>query len=234
MTRTLEHVRPKDAAAVKVTPMRLLWLGVIGSVLGSLAETVFMLLTRGHLYNRSSLLWGQFSLVWGAGAVLFTLVLRRYAQRGVWAVFLGGAFWGTVFELACSCLLELCFGVIYWDYSHLPLSIGGRINLFFSCFWGAAATVWIFWLLPWLSALLDRIPAQVLRWATVFLLAFLLLDITATCLALLRLDARQHGAEARNALERLLDQHWSDQRLFDRFPNMRYMENYYLEHPNFW
>ncbi len=234
MTRTLEKSRTAEAAAVKLTPLRLFWLGVIGAVLGALAETAFMFLTRGHYYNRSSLLWGQFSLVWGAGAILFTLVLQRYVQRGTWAVFLAGAFWGTVFELICSWGLELCFGVIFWDYSHLPLSIGGRINLVFSCFWGAAATVWTLWLLPWLNGLLDRVPVRALRWATVFLLAFLLVDVAATCLALLRLDARQNGVAARTALDRLLDRRWGDQRLFDHFPNMRYMEKYYLEHPNFW
>lgn len=234
MTRTLEKYQASSPAAVKLSPVRLFWLGILGAMLGALAETVFMFLTRGQLYNRSSLLFGQFSLVWGVGAVLFTLVLRRHIRQGVWAVFLAGAFWGTVFELVCSWLLELCFGVIFWDYSHLSLSIGGRINLVFSCFWGIAATVWTLWLLPWLGALLDRVPPRVLHWATAVMALFLALDIIATCLALLRLDARQSAVAPRNALELFFDRHWSDQRLFARFPNMRHMEGYYREHPNFW
>lgn len=234
MTRTLEKCREAAPAAVKLTPARLFWLGVFGSILGAAVETVFMYLTRGRFYNRSSLLFGQFSLVWGAGAVLFTLLLRRQARRGAGAVFLAGAFWGTAFELVCSWLLELCFGVIFWDYSHLPFSIGGRINLVFSCFWGAAATVWTLWLLPRLSALLDRVPVRALNWAAAVMAVLLALDMAATCLALLRLDARQSGLAPQNGLELFLDRCWGDQRLFERFPTMRQMEGYYREHPNFW
>ena len=35
-------------------------------------SALFMLLTRGELQNRSGLIYGQFSLVWGLGAVLLT------------------------------------------------------------------------------------------------------------------------------------------------------------------
>lgn len=234
MTRRLEKEKRPHPAAVKLTPARLFWLGLVGAVMGVLVETVFMLLTRGELYNRSSLLWGQVSLVWGGGAVVFTLLLRRHAQRGGWAVFLAGAFWGTVFEFTCSVLLEVCFGVIFWDYSHLPLSIGGRINLLFSCYWGAAATVWTMWLLPWLSALLDKIPVRVLNWSAAVVCALLATDALVTAFALLRLDQRQAGLPPQNGLDRFFDRHFDDRRLFERFRYMRYMEDYYREHPNFW
>ena len=234
MMRTLhKHHRP-DPARIVLTPARLFWLGLMGAVIGALVETLFMLLTRGQLYNRSSLLWGQVSLVWGAGAVVFTLVLRRYIQKGGWAVFLAGAFWGTVCELCCSLGLEYCFGVIFWDYSHLPLSLGGRINLFFSCYWGAAATVWTLWILPWLSAFLDKFPARALHWGAALVALLLAFDVAATCLALLRLGTRQAGLPPQNGLEQYFDVHWNDQRLAERFRHMRYMEDSYREHPDFW
>ena len=46
----------------------LLWLFVIGAFLGDMVETVFCRLTAGVWMSRSSLVWGPFSVVWGAGA----------------------------------------------------------------------------------------------------------------------------------------------------------------------
>lgn len=226
--------RPSDREAPRLTLARLFWIFLLGAVLGSLLETLFMYITRGRLYNRSSLLWGQFSLVWGLGALLFTLVLRPLARRGSWAVFLSGSVLGTVFELVCSWFMQLCFGVIFWDYSHLPLSIGGRINLFFSLYWGVAATAWTMWLLPALCALLDKIPARALNWTAAVLAVFLAADILLTGLALLRLDQRQAGLPPATGLGAYLDRRWDDQALFARFPYMRYLEVYAREHPNFW
>ncbi|MGN0968629.1 MAG: hypothetical protein ACI4O3_05105, partial [Oscillospiraceae bacterium] len=70
----------RTRAAARAVPVRpdlywLFWAFLCASVLGVIIETGFMLLTRGALMNRSGVLYGPFSLVWGAGAVLFTLLL---------------------------------------------------------------------------------------------------------------------------------------------------------------
>lgn len=234
MPRGKKKDRPVQSSPPKLDLVRLFWLGVWGAMLGAIVETVFMLLTRGELQSRSSLLFGQFSLVWGGGAVLFTVALRRYAHRGPVVVFLAAAFWGTAFELICSFLAEAWFGVLFWDYSHLPLSIGGRINLIFSCFWGAAGSVWTLAVLPRLTVLFDRSPKRLLVPATVVMALFLLVSAAMTYLALDRLSERQQGLPPQTAVDRFFDQHWDDQRLYRRFANMRQLEGYSVEHPNFW
>lgn len=234
MPRDRKKDHPVQPSPPKMDLVRLFWLGVWGAMLGAVVETVFMLLTRGELQSRSSLLFGQFSLVWGGGAILFTLTLRRYADRSLGVVFLAAAFWGTAFELICSFLAEAWFGVLFWDYSHLPFSIGGRINLIFSCFWGTAGSVWTLVILPKLTALFDRSPKQLLIPATAVMALFLLFSMTMTYLALDRQAQRQQGLPPRTAVDRFMDQHWDDARLERRFANMRQLEGYSVEHPDFW
>lgn len=64
-----------------VSYYKLFWVFFIASFLGAITETLFMLLTRGELQNRSGLIYGQFSLVWGLGAVLFTVCFHRLTGR---------------------------------------------------------------------------------------------------------------------------------------------------------
>ena len=101
--------------------------------------------------NRSGVLFGTFSLVWGFGAVLFTLCFRRFQGRGGVRVLLGGALVGAGYEYLCSWLQEVLFGACFWDYSHLPFNLHGRVCLVFSLLWGVAALVWVRRIYPWLQ-----------------------------------------------------------------------------------
>ena len=73
-SRPAEAVRPADGTGQRVSLRRLFWIFFIASFLGANIETAFMLLTRGELQNRSGVLFGTFSLVWGFGAVLLPAV----------------------------------------------------------------------------------------------------------------------------------------------------------------
>ena len=54
---------------------KLAWLFFLGSLLGDIVETIFCYFTMGELMSRSSLVYGPFSIVWGMGCVLLTLIL---------------------------------------------------------------------------------------------------------------------------------------------------------------
>ena len=149
-SRPAEAVRPADGPGQRVGLRRLFWIFFIASFLGANIETAFMLLTRGELQNRSGVLFGTFSLVWGFGAVLFTLCFRRFQGRGGVRVLLGGALVGAGYEYLCSWLQEVLFGACFWDYSHLPFNLHGRVCLVFSLLWGVAALVWVRRIYPWL------------------------------------------------------------------------------------
>lgn len=193
------------------------------SFLGAVTETIFMLLVWGELQNRSGVLWGTFSLVWGMGAVLFSLVLRPAARRGGWWVFCGGALMGSAFEFFCSVVQEVCFGMRFWDYSHLPLNIGGRIDPLFAVFWGLAALVWVrlFW--PGLCWGLDKVSPRALRISAAVLTVFMVCNIAVSTAALGRMNARKQGQPPANVVEEILDRRYPDQKLQAYYPNMRYL-----------
>ncbi len=196
------------------------WLFLIAGVAGDLVEVVFWLVTRGELTSRSSLLYGQFSIVWGAGAVLLTLVFHRMDSRSTARIFLAGTVLGGVYEYLCSWLQEALFGACFWDYRHLPLNLNGRVNLVFCLFWGAAAVLWVRAVCPALYGFVARIPRQQGRRIALGAAAFLLFSTAVTAAALGRMDRRREGEPALGAVSRFLDAAYPDKVLRARYPNM--------------
>lgn len=211
-----------SAAPARPDLYHLFWVFFCTSVLGVLLETGFMLVTRGALMNRSGVLYGPFSLVWGIGAVLFTLLLHRLLPYGNLALFLGGAAVGTVFEYFCSWLQESLFGLRFWSYAHLPFNLNGRVCLLFSVFWGAAALAWMRLCWPALCIWLER-PHRPSRRVTRVLAVFMALNIALTAAALIRMDARRQGIPPGNSVEIFLDQQFPDERLLRHFTGVRYI-----------
>ena len=69
---------------------KLFWVFFIACFLGVVLETVFCWVASGHLTNRTGLVYGPFNLVYGFGAVLMTVCLRRFAQKRDLDIFLAG------------------------------------------------------------------------------------------------------------------------------------------------
>lgn len=214
--------RAAPPAQPRLTYCNLFFAFLSTSFLGAVTESAFMLVVWHELQNRSGVLWGNFSLVWGLGAVLFALLLRPAARRGPLHVFAGGALLGTGFEFLCSVVQETLFGMRFWDYSHLPLSIGGRVNPLFALFWGGAALVWMCCLWPALGRRLEKISPRTLRLCAAALTVFMLCNIAVSAAALNRMGQRRQGLPPSGQVERFLDQHYPDQQLERRYPSMRY------------
>lgn len=196
------------------------WLFLIAGVVGDLVEVVFWLVTRGELTSRSSLLYGQFSIVWGAGAVLLTLVFHRMDQSSTARIFLTGTALGGVYEYICSLIQEVLFGACFWDYRHLPLNLNGRVNLVFCLFWGAAAVLWVRKVCPALCRFVGRIPRDRGRRIAAGAAAFLMFSTVVTAAALGRMERRREGEPTLGAVSRFLDAAFPDGVLHARYPNM--------------
>ena len=218
--------RARAAAAAPLTPYRLFWLFALSALLGDGVEVVFWLVTRGQLTSRSSLVLGPFSLVWGIGAVLFTVILHPLLSKSNWVLFFSGAFLGGGFEYLCSVIQQWAFGVVFWYYGHLPLSLNSHVNLIFCLFWGLAAVVWMKYIHPLLCLLIDLTPKGQARRLTAALALFLALSTVLTTAALYRMDRRQAGVPASGAVSLWLDEAFPDPWLQARFPSMHPPEYY--------
>lgn len=197
---------------------KLFWLFLIGAFLGDIVETLFCRATAGVWMSRSSVVWGPFSIVWGLAMALASLLLHRYRDRSDSFLFLAGTFLGGAYEYFCSVFTELVFGVVFWDYSHIPFNLGGRVNLLYCFFWGIAAVVWVRVCYPRLSHLIERIPRKWGRPLTWILVIFFALDMTVSALALGRLETRSQSLPPQNRLEEYLDEHYGDERLNKIYP----------------
>ena len=191
---TKDTAAPKAKAAAQAAEVqaeglsvyRVFWLFLMASFLGDLIEVVFWLVTRGELISRSSLVYGPFSLVWGFGAVLLTLVFHKLQDQGNIQIFLLGTALGGVYEYICSWFQEWAFGVCFWDYSHLPFNLNGRINLVFCLFWGAVAVLWVRLVYPGLCRLISAIPRRVGKKLAAVMAVFLAVSTVLSAAALYR------------------------------------------------
>ena len=200
---------------------KLIWIFVICALLGDWIETVYVFGVSGVLMSRSSLLYGTFSVVWGFGAVLLTVLLEPLSRRDDRYVFIGGFFLGGFYEYMCSVFTELVFGTVFWDYSHMPLNIGGRTNVLFMLFWGVLSVVWIKLLYPRLSAFIEKWPpvlGTVLTWAAVVLLCA---DMIISAAAMVRYLNRQDGRLPQNSIEEFMDSQYPDSLIEWTWPNMK-------------
>ena len=204
---------------------KLVWLFLLGSLLGDFTETIFCRLTAGVWMSRSSLVYGPFSIVWGFGCVIFTAFLYRCHDKSDRYIFIAGTVLGGAYEYVCSVLSELLFGTIFWDYSHIPFNLGGRINLLYCFFWGIAAVVWLKGLYPPLSALVERIPKRIGPSVTWLLILFMVFNMAMSGLALARYTERQTVASpSAGALADYLDSHFPAARMARIYPNAKLVE----------
>ena len=199
---------------------KLVWVFLISALLGDIIETFWCGLVDGQWMNRSSVLYGPFSFVWGLGAVVLTVTLQGLAEKSDRYVFAAGFIVGGAYEYICSVFTELVFGTVFWDYSDMPLNIGGRTNVLFCFFWGVLAVLWINVIYPPMSKGIESVPplaGKVLTWVVVFVMgcnAFL------TSAAMLRYSARPDYPEPANRLEEFIDRQYDDESMEKRWPNM--------------
>ncbi len=234
----LKDALQKDAAAKENAPFaagcsfyKIVYLFFIGAFLGDITETIFCLITTGRLMSRSSVVYGPFSIVWGLGCALLTLLLYPYRNKSDRYIFLAGTLLGGAYEYVCSVFTELVFGTVFWDYSGFTFNLGGRINLTYCFFWGIAAVLWLKAVYPYLSKWIEKLPR---RFGTVFcnvLIVFMVFNVLISSLALARYTERhtegssgQSVSSFQEGLNQFLDSRFTDERMERVYPNAKIVE----------
>ena len=199
---------------------KLIWVFLVSSLLGDIIETLYCYAVGGEWMSRSSVLYGPFSIVWGLGAVVLTIVLSRFAEKSDRYIFLVGALIGGVYEYVCSLFTELVLGTVFWDYSWMPFNIGGRTNLLYMGFWGILAVVWIKLCYPKMSHAIEKLPALQGKVITWVLVIFMICNALLSAAAMVRYVERKNGTQAQNVVEIFLDENYQDEQIEKVWPNM--------------
>lgn len=197
----------------------------IGSFIGVIIEMVWCLARNGYIESRAGLVYGPFNLVYGAGALALTVSLYRYRNRSVSVSFIGGMIIGSLVEYASSWVQELLFGSRSWDYSNMVFNIHGRINLLYAFFWGLLAVLWIKNLYPRMAKWILKIPNTIGKTVTWMLLAFFIINVSLSILAVTRWSQRIETIEPANAFWSMIDERFPDERMERIYANMVFSDS---------
>lgn len=178
---------------------KVIWIFLLCAFIGDIIETFYVRAVGGVWMRRSSLVFGPFSVVWGIGAAILTIVLQRLVDKEDRYIFLGGFLLGGTYEYLCSVFTEAVFGTVFWDYSSMPFNIGGRTNLLFMLFWGILSLVWVKLCYPRISAVIEKIPPITGKVFTWFLMGLMICNILVTSAVMIRYDQRKNTAAAAQA-----------------------------------
>lgn len=203
---------------------KLFWIFMAGNVVGCALETVYALILPPHQFElRVSLVLGPFILVYGFGAVVLTLFLRKmYNQRDV-LIFIASMVLGAAFEYLCSFVQQAAFGSVSWEYSDSAFNIGGRTNLMYSIFWGVLGLVWVKDLYPVVSRTLEQTPKRLGRILTAGFTVFMIFDMALSAGAVFRQYERINGVPAENQVQAFFDRAFPDQLLEVIYPHMEFV-----------
>ena len=150
--------------------MRWFWYFLIYSFFGFLLEVLFARAIRSDKPDRKCFLLLPLCPVYGLGA-LGILAAAALLGRHVLPVALAGAAVATGVEYLMGVFYERGLGVAFWDYSDLPLNLGGKVCLPFSAAWGVLALVLVYLVHPVVERLAAAIPGALVPAAMVVLLA---------------------------------------------------------------
>lgn len=126
----------------------------IYAFLGWILETVYCLLTLG-VFQKRGFLYGPICPIYGIGAVLLILALRKIKGNNIIKFFTCMIVF-SVFEYFVSYLLEILFGLRWWDYSNEFLNIQGRVSLVFSIAWGVLGVLFVEKIHPWIQQKIQK------------------------------------------------------------------------------
>lgn len=205
---------------LKLNFFNLFWIFVVCSVLGLVLETVFHFLIYHQYQDRTGMLFGPFSPIYGAGALLMTLSLNRFYKANVILVFFVSAIIGGAFEYFTSWFMQMAFGVTAWNYSGMWLSIGGRTCGPYMILWGLLGTLWIKLGLPLMLKAVNLIPWNWRYPLTVVCAVAMAVNIVMTLEALDCWYERESGKPVTSHIQRFYADHFDDQYMAEHFQTM--------------
>lgn len=160
-------------------PLSLLFLYFLWySFLGWAIETTYCSLKARRFVYRGFLA-GPICPIYGVGALMMILFLAPLQDHPV-LLYLIACVVMSAWEYLVAWLLETTTHVKYWDYSHIPLNLHGRICLTVSLWWGVLADVALRVIHPATEALFARLHPPARWWIAGGLGLLLLVDTVTT------------------------------------------------------
>ena len=226
-----------------ITIWRIFAYFIIYSIVGFFVETLYGAITKGLIESRQSFLYGPFCAIYGLGASIMIMCLRKFGKSHN-RLFIGGFILGSIVEYTVSFLGEMMLHVKWWDYSNQPFNINGRICIGFGVFWGILAMYLLGSFNPKVDKLINSIKNKIkneklMKVLIIFTTLFMLGDCIITgvaikCFEIRKIEEYNLNVENRTAITELYEKiygnelvskfiykFWGDRKMIRTFPNLK-------------
>ena len=156
--------------------------------LGWCAEVAFAAFKQHSFVNRG-FLNGPICPIYGIGVTVVVATLRPYVGNLI-VLYITSTILVTFLEWLTGFLLEKLFHHRWWDYSDMPLNIGGYVCLLFSLVWGVACVLIVKLIYPLTNKLVSFIPIWFGKFLLVLLTITIFVDICITVQGILKFNKR--------------------------------------------
>lgn len=201
----------------KLNIYKVIWLFLIGCVLGYILESIFYIIKYGNFVNKQGLIIGPFKPIYGTGVVLASLLFSGFKLQKKWQIFIVGTVLGTFFEYLCSYLLETIWGLYIWDYSSFNFNINGRIYLPYCLVWGLVSVVWYSYIYPLFLKFYDKIKLDKFRIITILIGVFFIIDLSLTFLIYFRIKDSNNDC----VIYQVVDKIFPEEEINSKFSKVR-------------
>lgn len=198
------------------------------SILGWIMEVILTCIKSKKFVNRGFLI-GPYCPIYGWGALLITILLRKYTSDIV-ALFALGMILCAILEYFTSYLLEKIFKARWWDYSTKKFNINGRICLNTMIPFGLLGVIMMRIINPTFLSIYNSISPKNLSIIVIIILVIYLIDniISISILISVRkenkaLDKDNTEEMSRLVHDKIISMGWGYKRLLSAFPNVRHI-----------
>ena len=161
--------------------------------LGWCTEVGFAAFKTHHFVNRG-FLNGPICPIYGVGVTAVITVLTPY-KSDIIVLYILSVVLVTVLEGVTGWAMDKIFHNKWWDYSDMPLNIGGYVCLFFSIVWGFAGLFIFYFIQPLVHDLLAFIPTIVGIILIIILGITLIADLYVTASTIFKFNRRLAAME---------------------------------------
>lgn len=163
------------------------------SFLGWCTEVSFAAFKEHRFVNRG-FLNGPFCPIYGFGVSMVIVFLTPYKSNLI-LLYLASVFLVTLLEGLTGWAMDKIFHNKWWDYSDMPMNIGGYVCLLFSLIWGAACVAIMNMIHPMIHRALTFLPQAAGIFIIVVLGITLSADMCVTASAIFKFNRRMASME---------------------------------------
>lgn len=160
---------------------------------GWCVEVAFASVKERKFVNRG-FLNGPICPVYGVGVGAVVTLLEPWKEH-ILLLYVASVVLVTFIEWITGYAMDKIFHHKWWDYSQMPLNIGGYVCLLFSLVWGIACVIIMKVIHPLTEKLTEIIPVPLGMTLCIIFTAVLAADIAVTSAGILKLNKRMDAME---------------------------------------